>query len=100
MDMFQKRSKLYRNDHNLRWIAEAHIQNPEKLNVWGEIICNTIIGPSFIEGDLTGHYYLVLLEEAGIVAAIEKDAFDYDPIFQQDGASSHFYVSAGEYLDE
>lgn len=28
------------------------------------------------------------------------DAFDYNPIFQQDGTSPHFYVAIREYLDE
>lgn len=28
----------------------------------------------------------------GIVAGIEFDTFDYDPILQQNGTPSHFYI--------
>lgn len=45
--------------------------------------------PFLIDGNLT------LLEEAitpGIVSAIENNAFDCDPILQQDRAPPHAYV--------
>lgn len=93
----------YWSDQNPRWIEEAHTQHPEKLNVWAGIMGNTVIGPFFIEGNLTGRLYLQLLEEAitpAIIAAIENDAIDYDPIFQQDGAPPHFHGPVREYLDE
>lgn len=76
--------------HNCRYWAqenphvgrETHTQFPEKLNVWCGILGNHIIGPFFIEGNLTGPLYLQLLEDAivpKIVEIIENSVEDYDP---------------------
>jgi len=33
-------------------MLEFHTQYQEKINVWASILNNTLIGPSFIEGNL------------------------------------------------
>ncbi|KAJ8934736.1 hypothetical protein NQ318_001557 [Aromia moschata] len=48
----------YRSRTNPHWIIEAHIQHPQKLNVWAGIVTNRIIGPFFFEETLTGERYL------------------------------------------
>jgi len=41
------------SDENPHWILQARIQHPEKLNIWADILSNTLIGPYCTEGNLT-----------------------------------------------
>ncbi|XP_032670957.1 uncharacterized protein LOC116844012 isoform X1 [Odontomachus brunneus] len=42
------------SDNNPRWMSDTrNTQYPEKLNVWAGIINNRIVGPFFIDGNLT-----------------------------------------------
>lgn len=87
------------NPHEFR---EAHTQYPQKLNVWCGIMGDSIIGPYFIDGNLTGEVYLDLIENAvvpRIVEIIEAADEEFDPIFQQDGAPPHYAVAVREYLN-
>lgn len=99
------------NRHNCRYWAqenplvgrETHTQYPQKINVWCGILGDRIIGPFFIDGNLTGPLYLQMLEEAivpKIIEAIEDSADDFDPWFQQDGAPPHFSLQVRAFLDE
>ncbi|XP_072401603.1 uncharacterized protein [Diabrotica undecimpunctata] len=85
----------YWSDENPLLFRECHTQFPTKLNVWAGILGDHIIGPFFIEGNLTGESYLNLLETQ-IIPAIHDvlrnnpGEFTQDIIFQQDGAPSHY----------
>lgn len=81
---------------------EAHTQFPVKINVWCGILGDRIVGPFFLEENLTGPLYLTLLEDAvlpKIVEIVEESDEDYDPWFQQDGAPPHFAIAVRNYLD-
>lgn len=72
-------------------VIEAHTQNVEKLNVWCAIWDDIIIGPFFIEGNLTGERCRNLLENE-VWPQLEPllDANDdIQPIFMLDGAPAH-----------
>jgi hypothetical protein len=84
---------------NPRWMAEAHTQRPQKVNVWAGIIGHNIIGPFFIAGNLTSELYLELLREhvipqLGILYPNRRDIW-----FQQDGAPAHFGLQVRQFLD-
>ncbi|EFN68079.1 hypothetical protein EAG_05235, partial [Camponotus floridanus] len=51
----------YWADENPHWMRDCHTQYPEKVNVWAGILCNRIIGPFFIDGNITAESYLDLL---------------------------------------
>lgn len=53
----------YWSDAHPRIFHEVHTQNPQKLNVWCGIFGDRIVGPFFIDGNLTGETYLRLLED-------------------------------------
>jgi hypothetical protein len=48
---------------NPHWMRENHSQYPEKVNVWAGILNDRILGPIFIDGNLTGEKYLNLLRD-------------------------------------
>src|SRR6202042_2575462 len=52
----------YWSDVNPHIYRDCNTQFPQKLNVWAGILGNHIIGPLFIEGNLTGPLYLDMLE--------------------------------------
>ncbi|KAJ8946457.1 hypothetical protein NQ318_014445 [Aromia moschata] len=52
----------YWSRENPHWMRELHTQNPEKVNVWGGIIGENIIGPFFIDGNLNGKLIIALLQ--------------------------------------
>jgi len=96
------------NRHNVRywatenpnWMKEHHTQYPQKINVWSGILCNHIVGPFFIDGNLTADKYLNLLNHHVIPAiqTIVEVAFN-NVWFQQDGAPVHFTLSVRQLLD-
>lgn len=101
----------YVNRHNCRYwcqenpneIIEAHTQRPQKRNVWAGILANEIIGPFFIDGNLDGPKYLLLLHNE-IVPSMRASATRQnipwaDVFFQQDGAPAHFSRMVRDYLD-
>lgn len=95
----------YWSDTNPRMIREEHTQYPQRVNVWAGILGNHIIGPIFIDGNLTGQLYLNMLQNE-ITYLIDRVVeanplyFDMPIIFQQDGATPHYFRQVREYLNE
>lgn len=92
------------SDENPHVFHEVHTQTPQKLNVWAGIFGDRIIGPIFIDGNLTGERYLEILED--MVYPILVDIVENDDryseahlFFQQDGAPPHYAVNVREFLD-
>ena len=84
---------------NPRWMSELHTQYPEKVNVWAGILGNHIIGPFFIDGNLTGQKYLDLLRQR-IIPEIRNLNENIDDIwYQHDGAPAHFSRGVIEFLN-
>lgn len=101
----------YVNRHNCRYwcqqnpneYRQAHTQYPQKLNVWAGIFGREIIGPFFINGELNGPKYVLLLHNQ-IVPAMRASAARQqipwaDVWFQQDGAPAHWARLVRDYLD-
>jgi len=44
-------------------MLESHIQYPQKLNVWADVLNDVLIGPFFIDGDLTAEKYEAMLRD-------------------------------------
>lgn len=94
----------YWDDSNPHLMQEVHTQHPQKLNVWCGIFGNTIIGPIFIPGNLTGEMYENMLEEIILPQLIEiaenYPNHNVDTIhFQQDGAPPHYVAPVRQFLD-
>ena len=70
-----------------------------KVTVWCGMTSETIVGPVFFEGNVTGENYLqkVLIDT---VSPFMDDENHADFTFQQDGASPHYSNVARNYLNE
>lgn len=92
---------------NPRWMREEHTQYPQKVNVWAGIINNTIIGPFFLPGILTGDSYLEFLRNEVMPDLIQRFPNQNNPHllddniwFQQDGAPPHFSARVRDFLND
>jgi hypothetical protein len=90
----------YWSKTNPHWTLESNSQTIWSVNVWCGILGDHIIGPHFIEGNLTGDKYLNLL--TNVLPALLEDL----PLqlrrcmwVQQDGAPPHFARNVRAYLD-
>lgn len=91
----------YWSDVNPHEMHENHTQYPQKLNVWAGILNNQIIGPFFIEGNLTAARYLEMLTDQIIPAVQAANNGQINELwFQQDGAPPHWGVNVRHYLDQ
>lgn len=84
---------------NPRRVVTTHTQYPKKINVWAGILGHNIIGPFIIEGSLTGHKYLSLLQDQ-IIPEIRRVANIDEVWLQQDGCPAHFVRPVTNLLDE
>jgi len=86
---------------NPKWMIDSRAtQNPEKVNVWAGIINNTIVGPFFIEGNLTAQKYETMLRDDIIPAIQETVGDDFEHTwFQQDGAPPHYGLNVRAFLN-
>lgn len=101
----------YVNRHNCRYWSdenpnehrEAHTQRPLKRNVWGGILGDEIIGPFFIDGNLDGPKYILLLHNQIVpemrASAARQNIAWADVYFQQDGAPAHYSRLVRQYLN-
>lgn len=105
-----KQNCRYWSNENPHRFSEGHTQNPQKLNVWAGILGDRIIGPFFIEGNLTGEVYVQMLNnsiEPSIVHEIETQTDLEGNLnlnenivhFQQDGAPPHYALATRQWLD-
>lgn len=91
----------YWSDSNPHWMATVHTQHPQKVNVWAGIIGHNIIGPFFINGNLTAEKYLQLLRENIVPQIIHLFPNNNNQVwFQQDGAPPHYGREVRNYLND
>lgn len=105
-----KQNCRYWSDENPHIFREGHTQYPQKINVWAGILGDSIIGPLFIDGNLTGEMYAEMLDttiEPLIINEVENQATDDGTLvlnenllhFQQDGAPPHYVLPVRQWLD-
>lgn len=83
------------NEHRL---VLTRTQYPQKINVWAGIFGRHIIGPFFMEDNLTAETYLDLLQNL-IEPALEEVARENQEIwYQMDGCPAHNSLIVREYL--
>lgn len=96
------------NIHNCHyWTTEnPHAIHPHgyqhrfSVNIWTGIVGNTLVGPYLMPSPLTGHSYMVFLQEVlfqlleDVPLAIRRGMW-----FQHDGAPAHYYAGARHFLD-
>lgn len=88
----------YWSRQNLHLYNATRTQQPQKVNVWAGLIGHQIVGPFFINGNLTGEMYLDLLQQR-IIPAINNLNIG-DVWFQQDGAPPHYTQNVRHYLHQ
>jgi hypothetical protein len=84
---------------NPRNVYAARTQYPGRVNVWAGILNGTILGPIFIDGNLTGPKYLDLLETE-ISAKLADVDNGVELWWMQDGCPAHNYGPAKEFLHD
>lgn len=85
---------------NPRKRLDYRTQYPQKLNVWAGMCGDHVIGPFFIDGNLTGNRYLALLQNQ-IVPTLRRllgDNFNRT-WFQQDGCPAHGTAAVSNFLE-
>lgn len=86
--------------NNPHALIEVNTQKKAGVMVWMGLLKDSIIGPYFINGSLTGEVYLNMLENEVWPSILSLVGDEEDLItFQQDGASSHYYKNVREWLD-
>lgn len=79
----------YWSKENKHLSLPLRTQYPQKLNVWAGVVGNNIVGPFFIDGNLTALKYLELLRDQ-ILPAIRNLGRNIDHIwYQQDNCPAH-----------
>lgn len=86
---------------NPHWLREAHFQRKWSINVWAGIFNGSVVGPHFIDGNLTGSRY-----RAEILGTVVDGNICEMPLalyremhFQHDGAPPHITSEAKRWLD-
>lgn len=99
--LVNRQNYRYWSDNNPCWAEDRRGQINPKVNVWCGIFNNRVIGPVFIEGNLTATRYLTLLRNQ-LENFIDELPLNDRRImyFQQDGAPPHFSLEVRAYLDE
>jgi len=59
--VMSKHNCKFWNNRNARWMMKAHIQYPERYNVWVTILNNQLISPFFIRSNLIATKYEEML---------------------------------------
>lgn len=86
---------------NPRRRMNLRTQYPQKLNVWAGMIGGYVLGPIFIEGNLTGQVYLNLLQEQVVPLLQALPDIEMDTIwYQQDGCPAHNAAAVRTFLQE
>lgn len=80
----------YWSRENQHRTLSLRTQYPRKLNVWAGIIGDHIIGPFFIDGNLTGIKYLNLLQHHVIPTLQQTAGINLDRVwYQHDECPAH-----------
>ena len=85
---------------NPRNVLHTRTQYPQKINVWVGLLGHHIIGPFFLQENLTGGRFLQLLQEEIAPAVTEVTREDQEIWFQMDGCPAHNSHSVREFLNE
>lgn len=100
--MFNRRNQHFYATENPHLIRQVRPQIRFSLNVWCGLLNETLLGPFFIQGHLTGQTYLHFLQNE-----LEEmlDNLDLRTLrnlrwFQHDGAAPHNSLIVRNYLDE
>lgn len=98
--LFNQRNEHFWAFNNPHVISECRHQVRFSINVWAGIINDTIIGPYFVEGNLTGGTYLNMLQSV-IPELIEDIPVEYlnNLYYQHDGCPAHYERNVRNHLN-
>lgn len=100
--MFNRRNKHYYSTQNQHLVQEVRNQYRYSLNVWCGLLDGKLVGPHFIDGNLTGNAYLNFLrvDLENMLETLPVQTFANLTWFQHDGAPAHSTRVVTEYLRE
>lgn len=85
---------------NPRWIGPINEVAPAKIMVWTGIINETIVGPYYFEGNVSGDSYLEMLIDY-LLPTLHASGFDSSRIcYMHDGAPPHITGPVRQCLDD
>lgn len=94
----RKNTRLWASE-NPGKIAEIKVQGRQSLHLWCGVLQNQIIGPIFLNENLTGRIYNDLLQNE-ISQRLQQANLPRNVIWQQDGAPPHNTVAVRNFLNE
>lgn len=96
--MFNRRNKHFYATENPHLIQEVRHQYRFSLNMWCGLLNNKLLGPYFIDGNLTAEKYLDILQDM-----LDDLPLEYrlnEIWFQQDGCGPHNSRMVTDYLNQ
>jgi transposase len=90
----------YWSRQNPHWISATRFQGSQKVNVWCGLLNDRVIGPFFIDGNMTSDRYLELLQAQVGPTLEELPDLPETLWFQQDGAPPHYGLQVREFLNQ
>lgn len=88
---FNRHNNHWWSVDNPEWTRETHRQRRWSVNVWAAVIGDYVIGPVFIEGNVTGESYLRFIEDdlGQLLDEVLSEEEQDNMFFQQDGHPAH-----------
>jgi hypothetical protein len=88
----------YWDSSNPSFYSEEPLHSP-RVTVWAAIGCPGVVGPFFLDGNITGASYLALLQQQFLPVAQEFPKF-HELVFMQDGAPPHWSLAVRNWLSD
>lgn len=100
--VFNTHNRLYWSDNNPHLTVSRRDQRRFSINVWCGILGQTIVGPYFYEGTLTGERFLHFLQNdlEEMLDNMPLNLYGNLQYFQYDGAPAHNCNRVTNYLDQ
>jgi transposase len=95
---FNSQNTRFWSDSNPRYHRQNHSQTAKKVMVWAGILGTEVIGPFFLDTNLTGDGYVKLIKGRVLPRVRELRGTTRDVWFQHDGASVHFQLGVRDFL--
>jgi len=102
-DVYNRQNYRYWSKINPHWFEGLRSRSSKKLNIWTAIFGDECIGPFFLDSNICGKNYLLMLKRRAfpaIIASAKRQGIPVKEIwFQHDGAPAHWRKEVRDWLD-